>query len=422
MHPYIIKWDVTTYYHGTPGSAGHCTGYLLNKATFFNKISQMKGGAILGVLAIHATAPAINPQYHIAESWIVALIAINQAARFCVPLFFFISGLTYGFFYEQQYKGCYACFIKKRSSKILIPYTFWCFFYLCVRLITGDLSIDDLSPLHLMVMYLTGSASGHLYFIPAIFQFYLLLPLFFLLVKKISAQKNSGIFWSLYLLAMLIALHVRMVTQQEASWLHIAGSSYWFFWWAPFSLIGLHMGKKLSQNTLLRIPPFFLSSIILLFFSLLFMQYFFAYQHVLLSSTPTRWQLDTMATFLRPPAFAYAVFCCLLSYWFIVHNKLDGSGEGKIISKNFPTNKLNFSTIQGSALLHRIGANSFGIYLLHPFVNKFLLKIGKLSGHDLNGTVASVFLLFFAGSLVSYLVIYCCRVLPGIRFVFGDIR
>ena len=51
--------------------------------------------AIVGVVAIHTT-PALAPAARRAGEFDVAVVAINQLARFAVPFFFTISGYFWG--------------------------------------------------------------------------------------------------------------------------------------------------------------------------------------------------------------------------------------------------------------------------------------------------------------------------------------
>jgi len=87
--------------------------------------------------------------------------------RFAVPLFFMISGFVLELTYP--FNAHYGQYLKKRLSKVLIPYVTWSFIYYFF-IYTGHSHT-------IFYSLIEGSASYQLYFIPALFLFYLLFPL-----------------------------------------------------------------------------------------------------------------------------------------------------------------------------------------------------------------------------------------------------
>lgn len=122
--------------------------------------------AIGAVLLIHTTTRTLektgNDLVH--TPWTLFL---NQAARFAVPMFFMISGFVLELSYTGQTN--YLTYLKKRLSKIFIPYVFWSAVY--YFFIYKEHSIGYFPAL------LTGNASYQLYFIPTLLIFYLIFPL-----------------------------------------------------------------------------------------------------------------------------------------------------------------------------------------------------------------------------------------------------
>lgn len=123
--------------------------------------------SILAVVIIHTTTRTLEIS-HYALLKIPWTLFLNQIARFAVPLFFMISGFVLELNYHLH--ESYLTYLKKRFSRIIIPYIFWSaiYYYLVYN---QNHSANFLSSL------LKGDASYQLYFIPALLIFYLLFPL-----------------------------------------------------------------------------------------------------------------------------------------------------------------------------------------------------------------------------------------------------
>lgn len=123
--------------------------------------------SILAVVCIHTTTKTIqatsNDLQHV--PWTLLL---NQAARFAVPLFFMISGFVLELNYT--FHANYFVYLKKRLSRILIPYIFWSAIYFFVI-------HQSTKPYDFLRTLIAGTASYQLYFIPALLMLYLIFPL-----------------------------------------------------------------------------------------------------------------------------------------------------------------------------------------------------------------------------------------------------
>jgi len=137
-------------------------------------IDSLRALAILGVLLVHTTTRTLEAsEFNISGfSWTLFL---NQIARFAVPLFFIISGFVLELSNRSE---SYWSFIKRRFSKIFIPYAVWSAFY---YLIIYNQNHDSF-----LKVILTGNASYQLYFIPTLCIFYLIFPFIHKIYKFIS--------------------------------------------------------------------------------------------------------------------------------------------------------------------------------------------------------------------------------------------
>lgn len=136
-----------------------------NKDRYHLAIDGMRIIAILAVICIHSTTRILEAtNLNIQEQSFAFLL--NQASRFAVPLFFMISGFVLEINYP--FHQSYVSYLKKRFSRIFLPYLFWSFiYYFFVYISHTDSFLNAL---------LNGSASYQLYFIPTLLIFYILFP------------------------------------------------------------------------------------------------------------------------------------------------------------------------------------------------------------------------------------------------------
>lgn len=133
------------------------------------QVDFIKALSIIGVVVIHITAtPLLKGQLSVNGYRLYLLL--NQIARISVPAFLFASAFTLTAS-EEHIKHNYFQFLYKRLKRILLPYLIWCFIY---TIYTNA----SLKPLNFIKTLFWETPFYHLYFIPLIFQFYLLFPIF----------------------------------------------------------------------------------------------------------------------------------------------------------------------------------------------------------------------------------------------------
>ena len=147
-------------------------------------IEYIRGVSMLGVVGIH-----VGSQYLANPSPNTALVALFEiVTRFAVPIFFFVS--AFGLFYHLDIKAPldYAAFFRRRAQTVLVPYLVWSIFYI----LHYTVLFRDTMLLHFRVVakYLFfGFGSYQLYFMVILLWFYLLMPLWVWMVRRMTPER-----------------------------------------------------------------------------------------------------------------------------------------------------------------------------------------------------------------------------------------
>ena len=281
------------------------------------EINIFKGVAMVAVIILHVIPilyvfwspyPPFSPQAHF-------LIALDQINRFCVPMFILLSGYLLSLNYESSIAGVIN-FYKRRLLKLLPLYLFW---WLVIKLTVPDVGY-------------------HLYFVPLIFQLYLLFPILFFLVKKFPV---------IFVLLVLIFQLYFLQFLSELNWSDQKQYQYftsWVFYFVTGIVICLHE----DQIRKFRLIPVILTVV----------GYFLSLRsaYTLLDHGAN---INNITFFTRLPIFFYATgFCLAAILW---------------------RDKLSMLPKRLSSFLDYFGRESYLVYLCHtillriifePFINK----------------------------------------------------
>ncbi len=145
-----------------------------------------KGIAVLAVVAVHALAIYPDTIYTTSDYRLI-FIFLNQLSRFSVPLFLAVSG--FGLARKYQHKKVEnKHFIWTRIAKLLPQYLLWSAILFGVLYFGSTWGIEGESKFFARLLH--GNADYHLYFVPLIFQFYLL---FSVILSKIKNRKQLAV-------------------------------------------------------------------------------------------------------------------------------------------------------------------------------------------------------------------------------------
>jgi peptidoglycan/LPS O-acetylase OafA/YrhL len=194
----------------------------------------LRGLAILGVLVIHFQSSIHGGFWLNSGTWRIFTF-LDQLSRLCVPVFVALSG--YGFW--QKYQGVELKpweFIQRQAGKLLpLYFTASAFAYAVLYFVSYRYS-RPLPSFFLQV--LTGQADYQLYFVPMIFQLYLLFPWLRLLVKKFR--------WTSLVLAAIFQAGLYLISSHLGS---DQQQYIWFFTWIFYFVLGMHLPEIIPWFT-----------------------------------------------------------------------------------------------------------------------------------------------------------------------------
>ncbi|MDO4203371.1 MAG: acyltransferase [Selenomonadaceae bacterium] len=167
------------------------------------ELELIRGISMLGVIGIH-----IGSQYLMNPTPNIHLVALFEIlTRFSVPIFFFVS--AFGLFWRRDLDEPvnYRSFYLRRAKSVLVPYLFWSFFYIFHYTVLYRSTM--LLHVREIVKYLIfGFGSYQLYFMVILMWFYLLMPLWIPIVKRLTVRRLAVLlivqiafdYWSCFIL------------------------------------------------------------------------------------------------------------------------------------------------------------------------------------------------------------------------------
>lgn len=192
----------------------------------------LRAFAAFSVIAIHI----LSRRFYISRFAYV----LDTCLVYAVPLFLFISGFLLHNSNKDKDNLKYFDFIKKRMSKVFIPYILWTFIYMVYKL---DMNFGQVFRLEFLKKYLQSIIHGnghiHLYFMVIIIQLYLIYPILRkLIVKNPKIVLAASFFISLYfqIEAYMRAHGIRI--------LPIKGQPYYFLFvarWMAYFVLGMYV-------------------------------------------------------------------------------------------------------------------------------------------------------------------------------------
>ena len=163
-----------------------------------------------------------------------------RLAGFVVPVFLFTGAVKMALFFENAAitAGVYVRYIWERIRHIFLPYVVWVvIYYLCFYAI----GYVQGTPYELIAGIFLGNLSGQFYYIVIVMQFYLLMPLWMRMIRKIP-----------FFAAFFISLFVTMTALRTSNILSWAGivfgySDRLFLPYTVFWVLGMYAGADYNR-------------------------------------------------------------------------------------------------------------------------------------------------------------------------------
>lgn len=337
----------------------------VQEKTRFSELDFVRAIAIIAVIVIHVTSITLTK---IPTDDITALLSLvlNQLSRFCVPAFLFVSGILA---FHSFKKHTYVQVLKGKTNSLLIPYVIWT--------ILGLLFFQMYSTNYkgIIMIFMTGNGPFYqLYYIPLLFQLFVVLPL---MMKFISSKKFVVI---LSILTMLLFIVYEVIILKAVLSEDFIGSTSallqsTFVYWLIYFYLGIfaaqHYVKLLdfikSKSTSMFVVVYLVSAVALVVDAYIG---FITYKHV------------ELMNYFRVTVFIYSIasIALLIRLGMIYHWKM----------------------------ITHLYRNSFGIYLIHVVFIKILFLISSLFFSNVLYIVLSIVLT----TLISYWLIEMIKWTP----------
>ena len=300
---------------------------------------------------------------------------LDQIVRFAVPMFFMISGFTLELNYDFHPNFLY--YLKRRFSRIFIPYVFWSTFYFFL-IYTGNNE-------KFFYALLTGGASYQLYFIPTLCIFYLIFPLLHKFYNFVSNKWILGLLLVSQIGFLLYDYYVKEFTYPDP--IRVAILAYFVF------IIGMIAARHKDRITefVVRTKKYLLLGIGILGFFITAQGRYLYFRTFDIKAFYSQW---------RPDILIYTV--CLGAFLFYLFGQ-----------KRFQ-----------SAFFEKLSGLSFFVFFIHVAILEYVWRyIGNGLFNLISGNIFGRFifdpLIFILTSSTSLLIAYLVHKLPHLSKLTG---
>lgn len=349
------------------------------KKNYLVSLDILRTLAIVAVIMIHTTTKSLDVTGYHVEKTRMSLF-LNQAARFAVPLFFFISGFVLELNYKEEFH--YSTYFKKRASRIILPYIFWSIIYEFIIHQQHQFSITSLSFLNTLLL---GTASYQLYFIPSLIIFYLCFPL---LHNHLYFLKKKVILIPLIILEIVLLIIDYQINQISLPTpIRIVLLNYLLF---LFGMIASHY-----QERILALTKRFLKQIVFCFVIILGLVYI--QSDILFLNTRN---ITYIYSQYHPTIVLYTLLLFILIFYFFHGYK---------------------KHIKGIALFSRL---SFFVFFIHVAIleflwDTFLQNLIQQSNAEIIKNIWFDPLIFLTVTSISFLIAFIIHKIPKASFITG---
>jgi surface polysaccharide O-acyltransferase-like enzyme len=164
-------------------------------------INSLRLIALLAVIVLHVSAIPLGQYGHVPlNTWLIADL-YNALVRFAVPVFVMITGAL---LLHREYE--LGSFLKKRLSRVVVPFLFWSLVYVGYSWYNEELvfDADTWTNTKLVLHQLKYGSSYHLWYVYMLIGLYFFIPIISKFVRN-ATKREIEYFLVMWLLVMLLA-------------------------------------------------------------------------------------------------------------------------------------------------------------------------------------------------------------------------
>ena len=332
------------------------------------------------------------PNYDAVGSFpFLVLMMLNQLSTFAVPAFLFISGFYISYAARNPSATLSWKVVRARVVDLVVPYLVWSTLIFIVDAVLGQ----TYSPMAYAAKILTGKANAAFFFVPLLLQLYLISP-FIVYYAKMKPKLFLGVSSFIpicltifvYLQQLSTFFHNFSILIDELDWLFLR-SVFFFSLGLVYSFYSPQISARLARHS----RSLIFLTLVLAILSIFEVMMFYSLTH------------DWDAAFIQRRLFnRLYVFSLLLT----------------LMTWDAWPAKLSRAL---SRALGRVGALSYGVYLLHPKLLELVSRIVYHVAPSLLGQyLAFAAILFLLGVGCPWLLMHLVASLPERRiyhWLFG---
>ena len=318
---------------------------MIKETSMINELFVLRALAVFGVITVHATSFSVS-WLDVSSALYPLYSFLNRFFAFGTCAFFFLNAFVVfrNYYRRPADKNLFKNFYLKRLKYILLPYFFFSLIYFAVAGAPLMQTYGSFSAVafDFLIKLARGKAFEHLYFVFVSIQFYLLVPFLLRFFQKNEALLKHGL-WMGFLLQWLFVFINNYYLRITVGTGSIAFSYFsYYFLGAYLGVNYLRFQEWLKKG----------GKVYLLLILWLTCGFFYVWIYYLMNAAHVYY--DGKWYTLLWNLYNYTSILVLFTFSFWLYKRL---------------------SIKLRNLLVRLGAASFGVYLLHPLFLTYYIKI-----------------------------------------------
>lgn len=200
-------------------------------------INSLRLIALLAVIVLHVSAILLGQYGHVPiNTWLTADF-FNALVRFAVPVFVMITGAL---LLHREYE--LGDFLKKRLSRVVVPFIFWSLVYVGYSLYNEELAFTDNTQenIRIVLHQLKYGSSYHLWYVYMLIGLYFFIPILGKFVRN-ATKREIEYFLVMWMAVMLLAQPILSRYNPQVDLHYFAG-------YAGYLVLGHYLAYHINYN------------------------------------------------------------------------------------------------------------------------------------------------------------------------------